>query len=61
MRAALDQMVRSNRRKEFAKKMGKIEWEGNLDEWMSSNQNVKKHNKLKLAKSFGKITWEGEF
>lgn len=28
----LEQLVRSNRRKEFSKKMGKIEWEGNHDE-----------------------------
>ncbi len=34
--AALEQMVRSNRRKEFSKKMGEIEWEGNLDEWRKS-------------------------
>jgi Arc/MetJ family transcription regulator len=34
--AALEQMVKMNRRKAFAEKMGKIEWEGNLDEWRKS-------------------------
>lgn len=46
--AALEQMVRSNRRKEFAKKMGKIEWEGNLDQMRTydkweENRNENEH------------------
>lgn len=40
---ALEQMVRTNRRKEFAKKIGKIEWEGNLEEWRSVTYIEKKY------------------